>query len=35
MFMKVHILDSHLKSFKENMGEYSEKEELFHHDLMD
>lgn len=36
MSLKVHILDSHLESFKGNMGPYSEEQgERFHQDLMD
>lgn len=34
MSLKVHILDAHLESFKENMGAYSEEQgERFHQDM--
>ena len=34
MSLKVHILDAHLRNFKENMGAYSEEQgERFHQDL--
>ena len=36
MSLKVHILDSHLDKFKENMGAYSEEQgERFHQDILD
>ena len=36
MSLKVHILDSHLDKFKENMGAYSEEQgECFHQDTLD
>ena len=36
MFLKVHIRDSHLDKFKENMGAYSEEQgERFHQDILD
>ena len=36
MSLKVHILDSHLDKFKENMGAYSEEQgERFHQDIFD
>ncbi|XP_076338178.1 uncharacterized protein LOC143240132 [Tachypleus tridentatus] len=34
--LKVHILDTHLDKFKENMGAYSEEQgERFHQDILD
>ena len=36
MSLKVHILDSHLDKFKENVGAYSEDQgERFHKDILD
>ena len=36
MSLKVHILDTHLERFKQNMGAYSEEQgECFHQDILD
>ena len=34
--LKVHILDNHLDTLKENMGAFSKEQgECLHHDIMD